>query len=89
MRLVQDWLAWGLIEVMPYSLYSPDLVPCDLWLFLALKKVVRGHHFQNNDTVTNAVHTLSAIPAEEFATTIKEKWVEWMRQCIAVDGQYF
>ncbi len=74
MRLVQDWLARCLIEVMPHLSRSPDLALCNFWLFSVLKKVIPGRHFQNNEEVMNAVHTLCAILVEEFATTIKEKW---------------
>ncbi len=75
---------------MLHLLYNHDLVPCDFWLLPALTKGIRGRNFQNNEEVMNAVHTFSsAIPAEEFATMIKEKWVEQMRQWVAMNGRYF
>ena len=31
--------------------YSPDLVPCDFWLFLKLKSPLKGKRFQTIDEI--------------------------------------
>jgi hypothetical protein len=46
MRLrVREFLAKKLITKMDYPPYSPDLAPCDFWLFPKLKKVLKGQRF--------------------------------------------
>ncbi|GFW09719.1 histone-lysine N-methyltransferase SETMAR [Trichonephila clavipes] len=32
-------------EILPHPPYSPDLTPCDFWLFPQFKKPLRGKHF--------------------------------------------
>jgi histone-lysine N-methyltransferase SETMAR len=41
--------------VLPYPPYSPDLAPSDLHLFGSLKDVLRGTHFEDDNSVTGAV----------------------------------
>jgi len=48
--------------------YSPDLAPCDFFLFLRLKKVLIGHRFEaTEDIKRNSTKTLLDIPKEQFA----------------------
>ena len=35
------------IEVLGHPPYSPDLAPCDFFLFLTLKKILRGPQFDD------------------------------------------
>ncbi|GFT32608.1 histone-lysine N-methyltransferase SETMAR [Trichonephila clavipes] len=37
-RSVLDVLQQNNVEMLPHSPYSPDLTPCDFWLFPQLKK---------------------------------------------------
>ncbi len=41
--VVQQWFQDQDIELMPHSPYSPDLAPCNFWLFPTLKRAFRGH----------------------------------------------
>jgi len=48
--------------------YSPDLAPCDFFLFPRLKEVLKGHQFEAmEDIKRNSTKTLLDIPKEEFA----------------------
>ena len=42
-------------ELIPHPAYSPDLVPSDFFLFLNLKKDIRGLHFRSDEEVVTAV----------------------------------
>jgi transposase len=50
------------IPVLSQAPYSPDLSPCDFYLFQKLKSRVKAYHFQTLDSVqkavTNAITTL-------------------------------
>jgi transposase len=47
--------------------YSPDLAPCDFWLFPKLKTVLKGHRFSDiADIQGHATTILQSIPEEEF-----------------------
>ncbi|GFS77189.1 histone-lysine N-methyltransferase SETMAR [Trichonephila clavipes] len=36
------------VEILPHPPYSPDLTPCDFWLFPQVKKSLRGKRFASN-----------------------------------------
>jgi hypothetical protein len=43
------------IMVMPQPSYSPDLAPCDFFLFQKTKLVVKGHHFETTEDIQRSV----------------------------------
>ncbi len=83
--VIQAYLEWN-IKVRPHPPYSPDLAPCDYWLFPTLKKAIRGQHFNSNDKVVNQ-HTPFSTPY--LKKTINIKWAERMERCVRLGGQYF
>ena len=48
LRLVQQFLATAQLQQPPYS---PDLAPCDFFLFPRLKKVLKGHRFEATEDI--------------------------------------
>ena len=42
------------IEILPHPPYSPDLSPCDFYLFQNLTKYLRGTKFSEDDDVIDA-----------------------------------
>ena len=42
---IRAFLAKKNIPVFPHPPYSPDLAPCDFYLFPKLKSKLKGHHF--------------------------------------------
>jgi transposase len=48
---VREFMAEKCIHVLPQAPCSPDLSPCDLYLFPKLKYRVKGYHFQTFDGV--------------------------------------
>jgi hypothetical protein len=45
MRVGAQFLTSRCITVMAQPLNSPDLAPCDFFLFKQLKLALKGHHF--------------------------------------------
>jgi hypothetical protein len=43
------------ISRMPHSPYSPDISPCDFWLFGILKQILRDREFSSSDEIENAI----------------------------------
>ena len=39
------------ITVMPQPPYSPDLAPCDFFLFQKAKSAMKGHHFESSEDI--------------------------------------
>jgi hypothetical protein len=48
---VQQFLAEKEITLTPQPSYSPDLAPCDFWLFPKLKTGLRGRRFATADDI--------------------------------------
>ena len=60
--LVQRFFVKHEITEVTQPHYSPDLVPCDFWLFLKLKSPLRGKRFQTiNEIQENTIGQLMAI----------------------------
>jgi len=69
--------------------YSPDLAPCDFFLFPRMKKVLKGKRFADVEEVkTKTTEALKGITLQEFQDCF-EKWKTRLDRCIASNGQYF
>ena len=69
---ILQFLAKNNNTVLEQLAYSPDLAPCDFFLFSNLKKVIKRIHFQDSITITTAVtKELQAIPMESFKEYFK------------------
>ena len=54
-RQTQDALAQLKLPALPHPAYSPDLAPSDYFLFLQLKKHLKGNHYDCDEEVVAAV----------------------------------
>ena len=62
-NLVQQFLAKHKIVQLRQPSYSPDITPCDFWMFPKLKMALKGKRFDDIETIqSNATHELKAIP---------------------------
>ena len=68
---------------------SPDLAPCDFFLFGRLKKPLRGTRYSTRDEVMEkSKMALMAIPQTDYKKCF-EDWIKRWHECVAVDGEYF
>ncbi|XP_071649994.1 protein GVQW3-like [Temnothorax longispinosus] len=68
---------------------SPDLAPCDFFLFNRIKKPLRGTRFSSREEIMEKSKTaLMAIPNTEYKKCF-EDWIKRWHKCVAVDGKYF
>ena len=72
------------IKTIPQPPYSPDLAPCDFWLFPKLRGC-RYERIEMKEAVTKNIDTLTK---EDFHGAF-EKLLEQYNQWIAVGGDYF
>ena len=88
-HLCQYYYKSNRIELMSHPAYSPDLAPCDFWLFRILKQEFRGKEYQNENDLAAAVYEyLGSIPQSEYQKCFNE-WFERMKRCIEMNGEYF
>ena len=73
------------IKTVPHRLYSPDLAPCDFWLFPKLK----GCRYETIEEIKEAVmKVIDTLTLEDFHGAF-QRLLEWYNKCIAAGGDYF
>ena len=73
------------IKTFPQLPYSPDLAPCDFWLFPKL----RGCRYEIIEEMKEAVtKVFDTLPQEDFHKAF-EILLERYNKCIATGGDYF
>ena len=87
-HLLQQFLAKHGTAQLQQPLYSPDIAPCDFFLFPRRKKILKGHQFEaTEDVKRNSTKTLLDIPKEEFAKCFQQ-WQKRWAKCLAAEGNY-
>ena len=76
------------IKTVPHPPYSPDLAPCDFWLFPKLKEKLRGCRYETieemKESVTKFIDTLTQEDFHRALPKLLERY-----KCIAAGGDYF
>ena len=83
--LVTDYLTKMGIKTVPHRPYSPDLAPCDFWLFPKL----RGCRYETIEEMKEAVMKVIDMLTQENFHGAFEKLFEQYNKCIAAGGDYF
>lgn len=84
-----DFFAENSIQVLPHPPYSPDLAPCDFFVFPKVKEQLRGVNFSSPEGATAAYNSIiSEIDREAWKGAFK-KWFWRMKLCIDANGEYF
>ena len=84
---VDNFLKENSIIKIQHPPYSPDLAPCDFWLFDMLKRELTSH--TNAQSLNKQItKILSEVDKKEYANTF-HKWLERMQCCINNKGDYF
>ena len=62
--------------VCPHPPYSPDLAPCDFWLFPKVKMTMKGKRFESiQDIEAATIAQLKTLTKEDFQNCFR-KWQE-------------
>ena len=73
------------IKTVPHRPYSPDIAPCDFWLFPKL----RGYRYETTEEMKEAVtKVIDTFTQEDFHGAF-QKSLEWYNKCIIARGVYF
>ena len=73
------------IKTVPHPPYSPELAPCDFWLFPKL----RGCRYETTEEMKEAVmKVIDTLTQEDFHGAF-QKLLEQYNKCIAARGAYF
>ncbi|UYV74812.1 hypothetical protein LAZ67_12001111 [Cordylochernes scorpioides] len=87
--LVRDLLAKNNTLMMPQPPYSPDLAPCDFFLFPKLKRPMKERRYATLDEIkTVSKEELKKIIKNDFLKCF-EDWKNRWHKCIISHGDYF
>jgi histone-lysine N-methyltransferase SETMAR len=87
-HLIDDTFQQLNVPRLKHPPYSPDLAPCDFFLFGYMKMCLEGSNFKSDEELIEATsRVLESIPHYMFANTYRE-WVERLRKCIELGGEY-
>ena len=73
------------IKTVPQPPYSPNLSPCDFWLFPKL----RGCPYETTEEMKEAVMKVIDTLTQEDIYGAFQKLLERFNKCIAAGGDYF
>ena len=86
---VREFLAENKITTPTHPPYSPDLAPCDFFLFPKLKTHLKVHHFGTVEKVqAAATKALKNISSEDFLHCYEE-WQQRWNRCTRLQEAYF
>ncbi|EFN77077.1 hypothetical protein EAI_02958, partial [Harpegnathos saltator] len=84
--LIQQFLVKHNTVVMPQPPYSPDMAPCDFFLFPKLKRTLKGQRFSTIDEIkAKSQIQLKTIPKEAFHQCFSNWKLRWCK-CIISQG---
>jgi histone-lysine N-methyltransferase SETMAR len=87
--VVMGYLEEQGIQLIPHPPYSPDLAPCDFWLFSRLKDHLRGTRYDSRSQLGSVIFQyMKQVPVQEYADCY-DSWKLRLQKCISVGGEYF
>jgi len=86
---IREFLAKENIPVLPHRPYSPNLAPCNFYLFYKLKFKLKSHHFGTMENIQKVIadelHTLT----ENDFQYCYDQWKKLWNHCVTPQGSYF
>ena len=77
------------VKVLNHPPYSPDLSPCDFFLFPRLKKMLSGNKHTSRSSLVSAIYQCpQQIPREDYLSAFRD-WVKRLQKCGSVKGGCF
>jgi hypothetical protein len=68
--------------------YSPDLAPCDFFLFGYLKSQLEAKTFFDENSLKTEVERILREISITLLYSVMEEWVHRLNQCIELAGDY-
>ena len=77
------------IKTVTHPPYSPDLAPCDFWLFPKPKEKLKGYRYETIEEMKEAVtKVIDTLTQKDFHGSF-QRLLERYNKCIAAGGDYF
>jgi len=86
---VKQFLANKNITVLQHPPHSPDLAPCDFYLFPKIKSVLKGTHFVSAENVkTKTAENFNSLTEHDLRNCF-EHWQHCTQLCVNSKENYF
>ena len=83
-----DYLTKSRIVTINHSPYSPDMAPCDFYLFGKLHLAMKGKRYADVDAIQKAsTAILNAIPKDDLKKSF-DNLLDRANRCIQCEGDY-
>jgi histone-lysine N-methyltransferase SETMAR len=76
------------IARLPHPPYSPDLSPCNFWLFWMLKGILKDEEFHSHDEIEEAITMAWNDLTFDEGQSVFHNWMNRLRRVIENGGQY-
>jgi histone-lysine N-methyltransferase SETMAR len=87
-KLTSEFMEAKGIKTLFHAPYSPDLAPCDFWLFPQLKRALAGQKFDTDNEIRIAVQGVFNDLTKEGTLFVFETWHKRLTKCIELNGDY-
>jgi hypothetical protein len=84
-----DKLAVANIARAPHPLYSPDLRPCDFWLFEFLKESMKGMELSTKDQIVETIATIWRGVTFDTLKPVLQEWMQRLNSVIENNGKHY
>ena len=88
-KMTRQFVEESGLQLLPHPPYSPDLAPCDFWLFPRIKKHLKGKKFDSNSEVEEGLHRVMGDVAGKRVQRSVTELVCTDEKCIDANGGYF
>ena len=86
-EVVKSFLASEKVKVLNHPSYSPDLSPCDFFLFPRLKIMLSGNKYTSRSSLGSAIYQcLQQIPKEDYLSAFRD-WVKKVTEMCFSKGE--
>jgi histone-lysine N-methyltransferase SETMAR len=87
--IVREFPKKNNMTTVPHPAYSPDLAPCDFYVFPKMKLRLKGRHFVSiEDIQAELQQILNTLMPADFSECFL-KWQNRWNRCIQAQGDYF
>ena len=77
------------ITTLPHPSYSPDVAPCDFYLFGYLKHCIRGLAFADPEALVSAIHNIMAKIDKNVYISVYDEWMTRLERVLELNGDYY
>jgi len=87
--VTREFLAHKGITTLPHPPYSPDLAPCDFFLFPKMKLQLKGRRFDRVEEIQRESQNVLGMLREQDFQHVFQQWQRRWDCCVAAQGDNF